>query len=131
MGNPAGAKTKVYIIVSMAFLWAAFLLVWLLRGGPSSETLGSISEHGWAVLVIIAVFMAVFWTWFLARSRKSNVPRSLLVLRISSDVLLLALIGGALVWNWPSTALIVIGSALVLSYGARFMNSAVRLSRRQ
>lgn len=132
MRNPANAaKKKVYIIVGVAFLWAVLLLIWLLKSGLPSEILAPISQHAWAVMAAVAVFMAVFWTWFWTRARKSNVPGSLIVLRVSSDVLLLALIGGILVWNWPSTALVITGSALVLSYGARLMNSAIRLSRRQ
>ena len=132
MPNPTdSAKKKVYVIVGAAFLWATLVLIWLLKSERSSETLASMSRHRWAVMGAVVVFMAVFWTWFWTRARKSKVPGSLIVLRVSSDVLLLALIGGVLIWNWPSTALMIIGSALVVSYGARFMNSIIGLSRRQ
>jgi hypothetical protein len=132
MGNSAGsAKKKVYIIVGTAFLWATLLLIWLLKSGTSSETFASISKHAWTVMAAVVVFMAVYWTWFWTRARKAKLPGSLIALRLSSDVLLLALMGGVLIWNWPSTALTIIGSALVLCYGARSMNSAMRLFRRQ
>lgn len=122
-------KRRLYIIVGASFVWAVLLLFWFVGFGTSlPKVANALLSHPWVIMAFVVVITGLFWMFFWWQSRSKKRPKGLVILKACSDVLLIILFAGLLLWNWSSTALIIIGLAVVLSYVARFIRAGITLA---
>ncbi len=124
-------RRRLFAVLGATFVWAALLCGWFFGWWRVSEVLRLPPAHPRMVTALALVFFVLFWAWFWRRGRGARLSKAWLVLRISSDALLIALLGGLLLWRWPSAALVVVGFALAGSYAARFVVAVVKLAARR
>jgi phosphatidylserine synthase len=117
-------KRRVYLIAGGSFIWTVFLMVWFFAYG---NRFPKFENHSWVVMAALLVAALLFLIPFWRRGPKGKGSRAFIVLKIVSDVLLVALIAGFL-WKWSSTLMTVIAVALVLSYLARFARASISLA---
>jgi hypothetical protein len=122
-------KRRLYIIVGAPFVWAVILLFWFLGLGtrlprPASALL----SHPWATMAFVVVVTGLFWIFFWRQSRIRKCSKRLVILKACSDVLLVILFAGLLLWRWSSTTLIIVGFAVVVSYVVRFLRAGITLA---
>jgi len=118
-------KRRVYIIVGASVLWAALVLFWFLAQGTRLPKFATMFlSRPWVIMALVVAVTGLFWIVFWRQTRNKRRPRGLVVLKICSDVLLIALFAGLFLLNWSSTTLIAVGFAVVLSYVARFIRAS-------
>ena len=122
-------KKRLYIIVGALFVWAVLLLFWFFGFGTRLPRLANtLISHPWAIMAFVVVVTGLFWIFFLRQAGNRNRSRGLVILKACSDVLLIILFAGLLLWNWSSTTLIIVGLAVVVSYVARFIRAGITLA---
>ena len=121
-------KRRLYVMVGASFVWAVLLLFWFLGfGTPLPKLANALLSHPWAIMAFVVVVTGLFWIFFWRRTRSKKGSRGLVILKACSDVLLIILFAGLLLWDWSSTTLIIVGVAVVLSYVARFIRAGITL----
>lgn len=116
---------RMRAVIGLAVVWA-IVLIWLLaRGGRLLEASQEFSLHPWAIMAAFLTIIGLFWILLWTKARDAKMPRAFVLLKLASDVLILALAAGFLLLNWSSRVLIVLAFALAVTYAARFIRSAV------
>lgn len=122
-------KRRLYIVVGASFVWAVVLLFWFLGFGTRlPELANAFLAHPWGIMALVVVITGLFWAFFWRQSRNRRRPRGLMILKACSDILLIVLFAGLLLWHWSSTTLIIIGFAVALSYVVRFIRAGITLA---
>lgn len=113
------ASRKAIIWVSVGVLVGASWLLALALAVNFHGALGFATRHG---LIVLAAISAVFFaTWLpaLAAVRLGRYPRGHFVARTAANMLLVLLLAGLLVLNWPPDLLIVLSFATAGAFGVR------------
>ena len=124
-------KRLFRIIVGTAVVWSAIACAWVFMQQASPALPGRLFAHEWWVIGTVVATIGLFWVALWRKSRETKLGRGFVILKLCSDVLLVSLLAGLFLWNWSSTALIVLGSALAASYLVRLIRSAMGLAARR
>lgn len=122
-------RRRLYIIVGASLIWAVLLCLWFFAWGTRiPKVFDALFSYPWTIMALVLGITGLFWIFFLRQARIRKRSRGLVILKACSDVLLIVLFAGLLLWNWSSTTLIIMGFAVVLSYVARFIRAGITLA---
>lgn len=122
-------KKRVLVIWVASLCWVVLVCVWFFRHEGSLPIAGTALSHP-VILVIVVASMTVL-VWIPLRKTVRRLNLAWVLLKLCSDVLLVVLIAGLFLWNWPPKVYVLLGTLVGVSYALRVLSAVISLMARK
>lgn len=122
-------KKRVLVIWAASLCWVVLVCVWFFRYGGSLAIPAAVFSHPVVLVMVVVAMTALIWVALRKTVRRLN--PAWVLLRLSSDVLLIVLIAGLFLWNWPPKVYVLLDILIGVSYALRVLSAVISLMARQ
>lgn len=129
MVDRSNHKKRVLVILAASFCWVVLVCVWFFLHGDSLSLPATAFSHPVVVVIFVVSITALIWMPLRKTVRRSNL--AWMLFKLCSDILLIVLIAGLFLWNWPPKVYVLLGSLLGVSYVLRVINAVISLMARK